>query len=58
LCYILAGDVYVGAKLISVIMELNSKLNTVLHQQQQMLMLQEITKSRVKNTPQLPASLD
>jgi len=56
LYYILAVDVYVGAKLISVIMEMHSKMNTVLHQQQ--LLLQEITKSRVKNTPQLPAGVE
>ena len=45
--YILLLNCYVGDKFISIIME---KVNTVLHQQQ--LMLQEMSKMRVKNTPQ------
>jgi hypothetical protein len=42
-------------KLVSVVMDMKSQLDTVIHQQQ--LILQELTKVRVTKTPQLRLQL-
>jgi len=42
-------------KLITLLMDMKSQLDTVTHQQQ--LILQEMVKKRAKSTPQLPAGI-